>query len=46
MWTKNAACHISKQRMLWPSSHQPLQLPPTVSPEGTQDGKEEDTGPR
>ena len=33
LWTKikceqNAACHISKQRMMPPSSHQ--QLPPTV----------------
>ena len=28
-WTKNVTCHFSKQRMLWPSSPQPLQLPPT-----------------
>ena len=34
---KNVASHISKLRMLWPSSHQPLQ------PEGSQDGKEENT---
>ena len=25
LWTKNVTCHISKQRMLRPSSHQPLQ---------------------
>ena len=27
-------------------SHQPLQQPQTVYPEGIQDGKEQDTGPR
>ena len=30
LWMKNGACHISKQRM-----SQPLQLLPTMSPEGT-----------
>ena len=25
LWTNGVACHISKQRMLGPSSHQPLQ---------------------
>ena len=35
--TKKATCHISKQRMLQLSSHS-LELPPRVSPEGTQDG--------
>ena len=29
-----------------PSSHQPLQPPPTVHPEETQDGKTQDSGPR
>jgi len=43
---ENVACHISKQKMLQPSSQQALQLPSTVHPEGTQDGKEQDTGPR
>ena len=28
IWKKNVPCHVSVQRMLWPSSHQPLQLPP------------------
>ena len=28
-WAENVSCHVSKQRMLRPSSHQPLQLPPT-----------------
>ena len=28
-WTKNVGCHVSKQRMLRPSSHHPLQLPPS-----------------
>ena len=27
MWRKNVTCKVSKQRMLQPSSHQPLQLP-------------------
>ena len=44
LWTKNIACHFSKQRMLPAipvnykccpqSSLQPLQLSPTVHPEG------------
>ena len=38
VWTKHASCHTSKQRRLWPSSHQSLQLL-TAHPEGTQDGK-------
>ena len=28
---KNIACHISKQKMLWPSGHQPSQPPLNVS---------------
>ena len=46
LWMKNVACHISKQRMLRPSSHQPLQRTPRVHPERTQDRKEQDAGPR
>ena len=67
---KNVVYHISKQRILGQSSHQPQPTPPTVrlrelrrelishpqpspylaamhksAPEGTQDGKEKDTGP-
>ena len=37
-WTKNAPAFKSKQRILWPSSHQPVQ-PFMVNTEGTQDGK-------
>ena len=36
LWMKNIACHISKQRMLWPSSHHVTAMS-MVSPEGTQD---------
>ena len=25
LYTRNVPCHISKQRMLWPSNHEPLQ---------------------
>ena len=35
---ENVACHISKHRMLWPSSHHPLLLPLKASPKETQDG--------
>ena len=35
-WMKNVACHINKQRLLQPSSHEP---PATVYPEGIQDGE-------
>ena len=34
---KHATCHISKQRMLQPSSHHIIATP-TASPEGNQDG--------
>ena len=34
---KNIACHISKQRVLQPSSHH-ITASLMVSPEGTQDG--------
>ena len=37
LWTKNVACHISKQRRLQPSNHL-ITAAPTVSPAGTQDG--------
>ena len=37
-WTKNAPAFKSKQRILWPSSHQPVQ-PFMVNTEGTQDGE-------
>ena len=40
---KNVSCHINKQRMLQPSSHQ---LDLTVHLEGIQDGEKKDTGPR
>ena len=45
-WMKNVACHISKQRILQPSSHKSLQQPLTVHPEGIQDEEKQDTGPR
>lgn len=45
-WMKNVTCHISKQRTLQPPRHQPLPRPATVHPEGVQDGKAQDTGPR
>ena len=32
--TKNVTCHFSKQRMSWPYSHQSLQPPLKVHPEG------------
>ena len=28
VWTKTVTCHFSKQRILWPKSHQPQQLSP------------------
>ena len=37
LWMKNTACHISKQRMVQPSSHHTI-VTPTVSPEGIHDG--------
>ena len=37
MSMKKCCCHISKQRMLQPSSHH-IKASPTVGPEGTQDG--------
>ena len=69
---KNVAFHINRQRILWPSSHNPLPPPPIMSlrelrmeinglppasptttaaipemyPEKTQDGKEQDIGPK
>ena len=46
MWMKNVTCHLSVKKMLGPSSHQPLQPPPTVLPEEIQDGEKQDTGPR
>ena len=56
LWAKNFACLFSKQRTLPailvsnefcpPSSHQPLQPPMTVYPEGIQDGDKLGTGPR
>ena len=42
-WMKNVSS--SKQTMLWSSSHQSLQPPLTVYPEGSQDGDKQDTGP-
>lgn len=41
--TKNATCHVSKQRILRPSNLQP---PLTVHPEGLQDREKQDTSPR
>ena len=38
-------CHLpfyQSKKMLGPSSHQPLQLPPAVLPEGIQDGEKQD----
>lgn len=49
MWMKNVPCCVSKQKILWPSSHQLLQPPwLTVYPEGIQDRKKKggDTDPR
>ena len=45
VWMKSVPCHISKQRMVWPTSQQPLQQL-TVHPEGTQDREKQDAGPR
>ena len=39
LWMKNAACYICRQRKLRLTSHQPLQMPWTVHPEGIQDGE-------
>ena len=44
--TPVCCCHLSKQRVLWPSSQQPLQLPPAVHPEGIQDGEKQGARPR
>ena len=38
-WTKNGTCSMSKWRMWQPSSHQPLQPPSSVHPEGVWDGE-------
>lgn len=46
VWTKNIACHISKQMMLGPTSLQSLQPPPTMHTERIQDGEIQNTGPR
>ena len=35
LWTKNAVCNFGKQNISLPSSHQPLQLPATLYPEGS-----------
>ena len=43
---KNVSCNISKQKMRQSPSHQQLQTLPSVHSEGTQDGKEQGTGPR
>ena len=45
-WTRNAACHTTKQRMPWPLGQQLLQPPWTVYPQRIQDGEEQDTRPR
>ena len=34
VWMQNVSCHMSEQKM-WPSSHQPLQLPPAVHLRGS-----------
>ena len=36
---------FSKQRLLEPSTQQPLKPPPTLHPEGIQGGEKQDTGP-
>ena len=46
IYLQNANHHIIKQRMLRPSSHQSLQPPLMMFPEGIQDGKEQDIGLR
>ena len=43
---ENVPSPISKQIRLWPSSHQPLQLPLAMHPEGIQAEEKQDTGPR
>lgn len=35
LWTKNVVCNFGKQNIALPSIHQPLQLPPTLYPEGS-----------
>lgn len=45
VWTKYASCHTSKQRNLWPSSHQPLQ-PPTAPWGFRMEKKKQETGPK
>ena len=40
VWIKNITPSISKKKMFWPSSQQPLQsVILTMQPEGIQDGK-------
>ena len=39
VWTENVACHVRKQRMLWPSSPQPLQPPRPCTLRGFRMGK-------
>lgn len=46
LWLKNMACNVSKQRMLRPLNHQPLQPPPTMHHEGIQDAEKQNIGPR
>lgn len=46
LWMKNVACHTSGQRRLWPSSHELAPPSTEVIPEGTRDGKEQDTSSR
>lgn len=41
-----AACLFSKEGKLQRSGPQPLQPPPRVPPQGTQDGEKQETGPR
>ena len=41
VWTKIVTCHFSKQRMLRPSNHQPLQWALMVHPEGIQDAEKQ-----
>lgn len=43
---KNIAYHISKHMMLGPRGLQPLQPPPIMHTERTQDGEKQNTGPR
>lgn len=47
LWTKNATCHFSKQKVLRPPNHQPLHGAPVVmNPAGIQDVENQDTGPK